>query len=111
MSKLRRIFMSAVVSIMITDLVLIAFACVPESAPSSVAFDSSAAAMTPLSTNPQIALAGGGGGRGLVEPAFWGKIWRAVKRIGACVGCGITSYDSWCRYCREGDKSLYRNNK
>lgn len=111
MSRFKRLLMSVAVSVMITDLVLIAFACVPETAPISMAPDGGIAAVSAAGSGPEVVLAGGGGGQGLVQPAFWGKLWRAVKRIGACVGCGITSYDPWCRYCREGEKSLNRNNR
>lgn len=108
MSRFRRLLMSVAVSVMITDLVLVAFACAPETTPSGTRNS----IVVELATEPSLLFAGGGCARQtLVQPAFWGKLWRAVKRVGACVGCGITSYDPWCRYCRDGEKSLIRSSK
>lgn len=99
MSRLKSLFASLAVTIMITDLVLVALACVPEGQPVMASVNGDQVASVASSSDVGTILAGGGGGN-FVQPAFWGRIWRAIKRIGACAGCGLTGYDPWCRHCR-----------
>jgi hypothetical protein len=83
MSKFRSLLASLTVTVMITDLVLVALACVPE-AMSHAASETNAAVSAAVGGTSQALLARGGGGN-LVEPASWGSFWKRVK---ACIKCG-----------------------
>jgi hypothetical protein len=99
---------------MITDLVLVGLACVPETRPDvadgaqAIRFEVKAGGAIGTPSDEGLSLAGAIRD-GAFQPAFWGKFWRAIKRIGACAGCGLTGYDPMCRYCREGEKRILPN--
>jgi hypothetical protein len=98
MRNTKDLLMSLVATLMVCDLALVALALVPGHDQARPMDLRGGQISVPALQQPPTILAGGGGSSA-VQPAFWGRIWRAIKRIGACAGCGLTGHKPWCDYC------------
>ncbi len=107
MGRLRNALVSLAVTIMITDLVLVGLACVPEAQQAQNVATSGFAVQTGTSAGPAVSLAGGGG-VSMVQPAFLGGFFKWVRNcargyIGGNQNCRRKCRNFQSRDCNAAD--------